>query len=228
LRECLKANLLPQSLRQQLVMTSTDRAGAQRRLTANWYWRRGENAQSVMLRVEAPQDLAGAAYLWLRRKERDQFYVYLPAVAKVRRVEGAGMAQALFASGFSAFDLQFVLGQLAGGQLQLQGPATVAGRKVQRWRYLPQLTPESLYDRVEMSVDNEWCLPLQADLYGGVPWKTLTIDPATVYKSGTRYLPRRVSLRDLRAETETVIQLGREQFDQRLPDRLFDPRVFYH
>ncbi|HSW13647.1 MAG TPA: outer membrane lipoprotein-sorting protein [Solimonas sp.] len=227
LRACLAANLPQHSLAQDLVMTQTDATGAQRKLVGTWYWQRSGQQHRATLRLSAPADLAGASYLFLTGGARETFYVYLPAVRKVRQVTGATVAQSLFGSGLSAFDLKFLFSGLQGGRFSRIGTAMVKGRPAEQWRYLPPAGPDILYDRLDLSIDNAWCLPLKADLYGGVPWKTLELDPASVKQVNGRWTPGRATLTDLRERTSTLIELRTEKVDVPLAAGLFRPNQFY-
>lgn len=227
LRACLRANLFERSVAQDITIAQSDAAGMIRRLAGRWYWQRDGADQRGMLKLAAPADLAGAAYLLTTKDGQEAFFLYLPSVRKVRKVVGATMAQSLFGSGLSAFDLKFLFSGLVGGQLTRIGPEKVGNRRAERWRYLPPSDPNILYDRVELVIDEVWCLPLSADLYGGVPWKTLTVDTASVQKSGNRWRAGRLLLKDLREGNQAEIRLGTEQVDTALPAALFDPGQFY-
>lgn len=227
LRACLAANLPQRTLAQDIVMTQTDATGGRRRLVGSWYWQRGEQEHKAMLRLSAPADLAGGSYLFLSKGGKETFYVYLPAVRKVRQVTGATIAQSLFGSGLSAFDLKFLFSGLQGGRFSRIGTTMVGGRPAEQWRYLPPADPDILYDRLDLTIDTAWCLPLKADLYGGVPWKTLELDTASVKQVNGRWTPGRARLTDLRERTTTEIQLRTEKVDVPLSADLFRPNRFY-
>ncbi len=227
LRACLRANASEGSLSQDIAITQTDASGTIKRLSGHWYWQRGEPDQRAMLKLAAPPDLAGASYLFLKKSGREEFYLYLPSVRKVRKVVGATVAQSLFGSGLSAFDLKFLFSGLSGGQFSYVGPDKVGGRPGERWRYLPPSDPNILYDRADLIIDDVWCLPLKAELYGGVPWKTLTVDPLSVVQVDGRWRAGRVLMQDLREGSRSEIRLGTEQTGHALPSALFDPGKFH-
>lgn len=227
LRACLQANATSGSLSQDIAINQTDAGGAVKRLSGRWYWRPGDPDRQAMLKLSAPAELAGAAYLFLNQGGKEAFYLYLPSVRKVRKVVGATAAQSLFGSGLSAFDLKFLFSGLKGGQLSYVGPDKVGGRSAERWRYVPPSDPNILYDRVDLVVDDLWCLPLQAELYGGVPWKALSVDTASVSQVGGRWRAGRVLMQDLREGSRSEIRLGTEQTGSPLPAALFDPGKFY-
>lgn len=228
LRACLAANLPAKSLAEEIVLIQTDRAGAQTRLAGSWYWRREANGQSATLRLSAPADLAGASYLFRSAQNaQDEVYMFLPAVNKVRHVSGATAAQSLFGISLSAFDLKFLFSGLRGGRLSKLGATLSEGRSAERWRYLPPSDPEILYDRIDVTIDDAWCLPLKAELFGGVPWKTLSLDATTVRQIEGRWQVGQATLADLRQGTTTLIRIQNQKIDADLPAALFQPRQFY-
>lgn len=226
LRQCLQAYLPQKSLSLDVSLTQTG-YGSQTQLRGTWLWRRDARGQSGVLRLTAPETLSGAAYLFRISNGQDELFMYLPSVGKVRQVNGATASQSLFGSGLSAFDLKLLLSGLSGGELQrLNEQAGEAGRPVERWRYRPHLEPDQMYDRIDFSVDVPSCAPLSADLYGGVPWKTLTVDAELQTADGRRMIER-ATLTDLRQSTTTRIEFSNIRFDEPLAEKRFEPGRFY-
>ncbi|HWU67497.1 MAG TPA: outer membrane lipoprotein-sorting protein [Stenotrophobium sp.] len=227
LRACMAANLPSKSFKQDIELVQSGPDGTVQRLVGTWYWRRENDRQSGMLRLSSPADLAGAAYLFISRNSQENIYMYMPAVGRVRHVVGATMAQSLFGSGLSAFDLKFLLSGLHGGKLARIGTTTDNGRPAETWRYIPPADPDILYDRLDLTVDDAWCLPMKVDLYGGVPWKTLVLDATSIQKESGRWTASRATLTDLRQQTTTKIQTSHDVIDASLPDQIFNPGQFY-
>lgn len=227
LRACLRANLERQSLVQDLTIEQTDAGGAMRRLVGRWWWTRDGSRSRGAMKLTAPPDLAGAAYLMLRDGKDQKLWMYLPAIGKPREVGGAAVAQSLFGSGLSAFDLGFLVDGLSGGTLTPLGATTWGGRSAERWRFIPRPDPNGLYDRADLTIDSEWCLPMESQLFGGVPWKTLSLDASTVRQIDGRWFAPRATLVDLRAGTRAVITL-RDVDGAAVPgERSFRPDQFY-
>ncbi|MGH8455470.1 MAG: outer membrane lipoprotein-sorting protein, partial [Stenotrophobium sp.] len=116
---------------------------------------------------------------------------------------------------------------LQGGQLTRIDSALVDGRPAEHWRYVPPTDPNILYDKLILTVDKAWCLPLKVDLFGGVPWKTLVLDPASVRQVNGRWTASRATLTDLRQGTTTQIQMSAERTDVEIPVWRFSPDEFY-
>ncbi|HET8882656.1 MAG TPA: outer membrane lipoprotein-sorting protein [Solimonas sp.] len=229
LRACMAANLPQHTLAQDLILTRRGADPDTRPMALRWYWRRrsGDSGFDAAMRLSAPADLAGAAYLFIGESHADGIYVYLPALGKVRRVNGATAAASLFGSNLSVFDLKLLTSGLRGGRLQRLGDTVSDGHAAERWRYLPPDDPDILYDRIDLVIDDAWCLPLVARLYGGVPWKVLTLDRATVQQNEGRWQARRATLSDLRDGSRTLIEIRDQRIDDAIPDAVFSPRRFY-
>lgn len=229
LRACMATNLPQHTLVQDLRLTRHSAAPGIAPMVLRWYWRRrsGNAGFDAVMRLSSPPDLAGAAYLFIDAPRADGIYVYLPTLGKVRRVNGATAAASLFGSGVSAFDLKLLTSGLRGGQLQRLGTTVSEGRAAERWRYLPPDDPDILYDRIDLVIDDAWCLPLDTRLYGGVPWKVLTVDRATVRQTEGRWQAQRATLTDLRDGSCTLIEIRDQQLDGAIPDAVFSPHQFY-
>lgn len=227
LRACLRANLFASTISQDIAITQTETGGSVKRLAGRWHWQRDERVQRGMMKLRAPDELKGAAYLFVNEGGKESFWLYLPSIGKVRKVVGATVAQSLFGSGLSAFDLKFLFSGLTGGAFGYVGAEKVGARSAERWRYTPPIAQDILYDRVDLVIDDVWCLPLRADLYGGVPWKTMTVDPASVSKQDGRWRAGRFLLTDLRMGSHSEVRLGVEKTGDALPVALFDPRRYY-
>lgn len=227
LRACLQTLLPSRTLSFDVHLVQTGVSG-ETELRGRWYWRREAGGQSGVLKLTEPQGLAGAAYLIRSSSTAEsELYMYLPAVGKVRRVNGATVSQSLYGSGLSAFDLKLLLSGLRGGRLdRIDGPVSESGRRVERWKYQPPLDPDQLYDRVDFSVDVENCMPTRAALYGGVPWKTVTVEAERLRPDGRRVVER-ATLTDLRQNTRTRIEILDPRFDENLPAERFRPDRFY-
>src|SRR5687767_12494988 len=80
IQNCMRANI-PETVRIQTIeVTAIDRTGGERLLKGRLYGTREKQLVRVMMRVESPQDLAGAAYLVREAQKSDEMYIYLPAI----------------------------------------------------------------------------------------------------------------------------------------------------
>ena len=84
--ECMRANL-PETVRiQQVRLNTVDRDGTQRLLTGRIVASRADGRLNANLRLESPPDLKDSAYLSRENRDgRDEIFLYVPAMNRVRR-----------------------------------------------------------------------------------------------------------------------------------------------
>jgi hypothetical protein len=208
LQTCLAAQAPASDFAQRFTLNQTQQGQPIRRLAGEWRVQRAGSGHRSVLKLSAPPELAGSAYLFVRGAGEPEVHLYVPATRKARRVNGSTVARSLFGTGLSAFDLQFALTGLEGGSFVTEGATTLQGRAVERWRYTPPARPELLYDRVDLVIDTARCLPLEARFFGGTPWKTFTVASRDVVASGQGWRIRRAVLDDLRSGTRTTLDLA--------------------
>ena len=232
--ECMRSNV-PSSLQvQDIELTSTDRSQGSRTLRGKLFaQRQTKNDLShvrVMLRVDAPENLAGSAFL-LREaaKVSEQgMYVYLPSVRRVRRITGEFADGALLGSDFSYQDFR----QLQNGFQDLNStlePATVIE---QRPVYVLSSTPvagsPSSYGRIRSWVDQQTCVPLKVEFYQNQSLqKVLTIPVAALKQSKQRWYPAEASIRDVKSGTSSQLRVLGVQSDGKIWQGTFEPGLFY-
>ena len=79
----------------------------------------------------------------------------------------------------------------------------------------------SSYQRVRSWFDRESCVLLRAELTGPGLRREVEVAWADVERVGERYLPRRLTLRDLEKGSETRLSILETDWDPELPDSLF-------
>ncbi len=224
IRECISRNQPRETAIEEIVMRTYDRAGGERNFEATIYWKRGADGLSKLrLRVEAPDDLRGAAYLALEREDNVDMYAYLPELQRVRRITPRAASGSLFGTDFSYEDFQRIrdigahatLTQRAGGEHQ--------GRPVFVIEARPEPGTESAYEKVVTHVDRETCVPLKMEFYeaGAKPRKVLSVDPTSLSREGDIWVAKRITMTDLREQGESLLELKSVKLDVEIPDREF-------
>lgn len=231
---CMRANV-PQSLRvRDIELAATDKAGATRTLRGRLYAMRekrdkGEGPLRAMLRIDAPENLAGAAYL-LRETDdylNEGMYVYLPSVKRVRRVKGTFADGALLGTDFSYNDFKQIEGVFADADAILEPPAEVDQRAVYVLRLKARPGTVSRYSSVRAWIDQRACVPLKVEFYEGeTARKQLSAPPGSLRQSANFWYLPVVEMRDLKEQTKTVlrvIDVNTAEFSS----NYFDPKLFY-
>ena len=231
--ECMRANV-PSSLRvQDVELTSTDRAEASRTLRGKVYALRegaaSDNRLRVMLRVKAPENLAGSAFLMREATNvSDQgMYVYLPSVRRVRRITGEFADGALLGSDFSYQDFRQLQNGLEDLQSTLEAPEVIDSRPVYVLSSLPQRQP-SAYGRIRTWVDQQTCVPLKVEFYQNKALlKQLTVPVAALKQSGAHWYPAEATIVDVRQGTRSTLRVLGVESGGKARKGTFEPSLFY-
>lgn len=227
LLDCMRDNM-PESLRiQEVKLTTIDRDGGEREMRGRMYGTREDGRVQVMIRIEAPSDLAGAAYLIREAGNRDDMYLYLPVINKVRRIRGSSADGKLFGTDLSYSDIKQVQNAYSAAEATLGETSTHGGREVRALSLKPS-DADSLYQRLEMKIDAETCVALSVDfITADGPRKTLRVDPAHLKQSGRYWYAEQVHVHDLLDGTRTRLTVTDVRSDADVSARYFNPRMFY-
>jgi hypothetical protein len=160
---CIRANL-PQQATMTVLAEAIDAQGVVSSQRAEAAVRRRPGRSEISLRVEAPADLAGTAYLIRRLPDDDSTYMYLPTVGQVQRLRGASGGKVLGTT-LSADDLRHLLTGFADGAVSL-GP----GGRVHDWstRRLYIVAPPGAggpYDKIEVEITVPDCVVVESRFY---------------------------------------------------------------
>lgn len=224
IRDCIEDNF-PDFGKQKAVLERTDPAGSKRTLEATSYWKQTpEGRLRFLLRIDAPPDERGSAFLLIEDTNGRDLFAYLPELRTVRRLSGRAVSGSMFGTDFSYEDIVELQNQAEHSRIERLPDAEHEGRKVRVLSATPTAGSESAYSRVVSFVDAETCVVLRTELYGdseqldreiGVSW-------TDVDKQGERWRPRKISLVDHRKGSQSVLQLGDGDWTTEVPDRLFN------
>lgn len=227
--DCMRANI-PQTLRvQEIELNATDRGGGARTLKGKLFAMNDKGLIRAMLRVSAPSDLSGAAYLMRETAEgkSDEMYMFLPALNRVRRISGASAEGSLLGTDFSYNDVRQMETAFGGAQPTLEKPAQIENRAVNVLSVKIKPGDSARYSAMRSWVDQKTCVALKVDfLEGDKPRKELTAPAAGLTQAGNYWYPAQVMMHDLKDNTSTTLKVvGLSSGD--LASRYFDPHSFY-
>jgi len=228
---CMRANVPPTLRIQDLELQATDRAGGTRTLKGRLYALREHGLLRAMLRIAAPPDLAGAAYLVRETAEAsraDEMYLYLPALNRVRRIAGASAEDSFLGTDFSYSELKQIENAFNDADGQLEAPAQLDGRTVDVLAFRPRAAAGSRYSALRAWVDRKTCVALKVDFYeGAAPRKELSASASALARSGSYWYLTQAEMRDLKDGTRTVLRITGVTSGADLAARYFDPHSFY-
>ena len=208
IQACAHKNLPERSARQEVSFVIRDATGAEDSIEAELFWKRGPDGRSrVLIRVGAPPDLRGAAFLLIEREGDSDLFTYLPALQKVRRISGRAISGSLFGSDFSYEDVERLQSLVLEAKVERQPDVEVAGRNT----------------RVVSYVDAQTCVALRTELLNkdGMVNKELIIAAEDVKPEGTRWVPREVLARDRDKGSETRLRIEKIEYDVPLSEKFF-------
>lgn len=235
---CMRSNIPTAATVSKISVTTSDPAtNASRTLKGRLYIARepisGQGSPQLwaMLRVIAPKYLHGAAYLVreVGNKLRDEMFVYLPAVGRVRRITGSFANKPLLGTTFSYFDFKQIWN--AFGDLipvALGEEVEIHGRAAYKLHFHTHPDSRISYDTVAVWVDQKTCVPLRADfMHDGVVAKRMTVPKGAIDRSQGHWYPTRITMRNLVANLKSTMRIGSVKPLDASSASLFDPDTFY-
>ncbi len=229
LRACALANLPETTFQQKVKLVSEDPSGGKRRLVADLYGMDAQHGRvSLMLSVDQPQDLSGSRYLLIEREQRDDMYVYLPAVGRTRRIMGGMRGQPLWGTDFSYDDIKQLQGVVLDASTELLGVGMSQQRPAHKLRIKPSMESESPYRRIEFELDDQTCLITEARFFdeSGLI-KRMQSKPADFRQVGQRWVFGHVTMENLRNATRSSIEMAEIVYDEKISRNLFNPKTFH-
>lgn len=225
---CMRANIPPTLRIQQFRLESFDRSNGTRVLQGRLYAKRENNLLRAMLRLTAPVDLNGAAYLIREGEKSDEMYVYLPALGRTRRIQGGAGDGPLFGTDLSYADLKQVQNAFEGSSPAIEGQETIEGHAATLLGLTPHAESGSLYSRIRAAIDPKSCVALRVDFYEGQNIrKQLTAPVAALARSGNYWYAGEAEMKDLKLGTRTTLKITGVQGGEDVAGRFFDSRSFY-
>lgn len=225
---CMRANLPPSVRIQQFELTSTDRTGGSRTLRGRLYATREGELARVMLQVEQPADLAGAAYLVRETRSGDEIYLYLPATRKVRRISGPSQDGKLWGTDLSFNDVKQMQNAYSGATPKLEPNATLDGSPSYVLSMTPRPGDTARYNLVRAWIDQQTCVALKVEFSdGNGVRKRIAGGARSLKQSGKYWYLSEAEMADLQAATRTQLKLIDLTSPDKLAERLFNPNTFY-
>ena len=225
--DCMRKNI-PQSLRvQEFDLTSVDRTGGSRTLRGKLFAKREDNLLRVMVKIKSPPDLNNAAYMVREGKEKDDMYVFVPALNKVRRISGAGTDGPLFGTDFTYTDIKQMQNASEGGTTVLEKPDKIDGRDVAVLAITPKPGAPSRYSLIRSWVDQKACVPLKMEFSEGKAIrKRLIASVSGITQAGAIWYVAEAKMSDLKDNTNTTLKITGLASDVKISDRYFNAATF--
>ena len=183
----------------------------------------GEVVSRSRVYYTEPFELRHTGYLVLSRSDgaSDQF-IYMPSQRRVKRVSLRG--EAVFGSDFSFEDI--LPREIEDAEYKRLADERTLGRDCFVIEAVPQEHARSEYSRMVVHIDKERSIPLLTRYWNGrgIEIKELRADPGSMELIENVWVVKRMTMRHLKLETYTRLELASIQANPKLNDAMFDLR----
>ena len=224
---CHRGSFPGDSSVQTISMNAKDRIGAVTTSKATIHWKKFDDGLSrVMMRFFDPPDLRGAGLLMIEKKGRNDMFIYLPELGRVKRITSRMTSASMFGTDFSYEEFERLQGIAESAPTTRAEDGAVDGRSAYVLEVRPTAESDSAYERIVSFIDKETCIQLRSEFYerGDRTRKVLTADTSTLSQEGGVWLAREYLMRDLRDETETRMIVEEVEMGKPIPRKLFSER----
>lgn len=175
----------------------------------------------ALVRFLEPPTLRRTSVLVLENEGAyDDFWVYLPALKRTRRIGGAQRADSFFGTDLSYEDVEPKHAE--DWQVKRLGQDTVAGQPCVLLELVPREGYESTYEKMISCIDPTVATILRTEFFDrGKRRKLLLVDPESVREISGRFIPFKMTISTARRRTETVVETKLYDIRSDVPDDLF-------
>jgi len=150
----------------------------------------------------------------------DDFWVYLPALRRTRRIGGAQRGDAFFGTDLSYEDVEPKYA--SDWEVEMVGKDAVGERPCFVLEIVPREGHESTYSKMVSCIDPEFATILRTEFYArGVSRKLLVADPGSVREVEGRFIPFELTMTTPKRHTETVVATDVYDIRDDVPEDLF-------
>lgn len=226
--ECMRGNV-PKIMRiQEFELNAVDPTGGARQLRGRFFAVRENDLVRAMVKIKAPPDLNNAAYLMREGKTRDDMFIFLPALNRVRRIMGGSADSPLFGTDLSYNDVKQVQNAFSGGPVKMEKPDVIEARPVNVLVMTPSAAVKSDYSLIRAWVDQKTCVALKVEFYEGAKLrKRLSSSPKSLTQSGSNWYVSEARMDDLQTKSHTTLKITGLKKVDKLSDRYFNVNSFY-
>jgi len=176
-----------------------------------------KGTQLRMIKFVSPAEVKGVSFLTL---SDDEMYLYMPEFGKVRRIASHLKTDTFMGSDFSYSDMGSTsyADRYDAKLLGKEGDEATLELTPKKGKDIP-------YSKLTMVVDLKRYQPVRIEHFdqAGKPWKVM--EYSKVEKIDGRWVPRSISMRDLKKKHATRMEMADIKFDTGLKDREFSQRM---
>jgi len=175
----------------------------------------------ALVRFLEPPTLRRTSVLVLENEGAyDDFWVYLPALKRTRRIGGAQRGDSFFGTDLSYEDVEPK--HADDWHVRVLGRDAVAGQPCIQLEIVPREGYESTYEKMISCVDPTVATILRTEFYErGQLRKLLEAEPESVREISGRFIPFRLVMTTPKRRTETIVETELYEIRAEVPDDLF-------
>ena len=230
IEDCMRANL-PESVQvRTFELIARDPAGGERKMKGRLYGKLEDGLIRATMKLDAPADMNGAAYLLREAKEadREEKFIYIPSLKRVRRIAGGMKDTSLFGTDLTYADLKQISYAFTGGKLNFEREEELQSRPQWVLNLAPEPMQQSRYDKLRAWIDQQSCMMLQVDfLQADSVRKRFTGQAQNLTQSGPHWYLSEGVIEDLQKGSSTILKFTDVRAGEELAERLFSPSVFH-
>lgn len=187
-----------------------------------------EGNDKSLLRFMSPADVRGVGLLSIDTGERENQWLYLPALQRVRRISSSQKSDSFMGTDFSYEDLESR--ELDDYSYTLTGEKELDGLECYRIQATPvERLKEAgtAYGRLEMWLEREHFLTVRIDFHDpkGVLLKTMGMDDIRRIEGTEKWRGFLIEMRDVRTGHRTELRYNSMWLNTGLDDELFTERT---
>ncbi len=190
-----------------------------------WQKKEGE-VEKMLIKFLAPADVKGTAFLVIRKGDKEEMKLYLPALKRVRRISASQKKGSFMGSDFTYEDIS-KLGALKTEDYKnkLLREDTLDGKKVYVVEAVPKPGVDTIYDKMVIWVWAEKFHPLKIEFFQkGKKVKVMTLSAFKTFAGGKYELPTRLLMENLKTHHKTELLQENLELDIAIPDSVFTER----
>jgi hypothetical protein len=176
-----------------------------------------------IVRFSAPPDLAGAGFLQVQNRDRDDDrYLFLPALKRSRRISGNLRGSSFMGTDFSFADLD--RRDLRDSQAKQIGTSKIGSHACYVLDIIPRRL-DSQYSHIEMSIRTDNFLPLRSKMYDKANVLVKTFEAQEVRRVSNQWFLSKSLMTDHKHDHKTLLMLESIVVNAQIPDEEFSVRA---
>ncbi len=194
-------------------------SGDKRERTIRIYHKQAEIEKSL-IKFLAPADVEGTGFLSLKNNQKEEMYLYLPALGTIKKISGSQKNGSFVGTDFSYNDLTV----LSGANYTDNYSAELL--EEDKEYYFLKLDPKDDYEYkfAKMQVRKDIFYPVKIEFYDQSDNLIKIMTHANIEKIASNWLARKISMENVEKGSKTVMMIDEVSFGKSLADELFTTR----